>query len=350
MKKYLLCLCFIIIESYIANAQNVLTEDFIFDPIDSLENSGDWRKSGIDSKYNIKIVTPGLIYKDYIGSERGNSCQIANSGNGDIVYRNLSSDITSGAAFMSFLIKVDSLPATVTAGYCIGFNPNTGGTNLNTMLTIKRLSDSTFNFGVGKNTSLGVADYNKAVYRVHKTYLAVLKYSIINGISNDSAIVYIFENGVPKLEPIIPSAATIVGDDYTGQGSVFLSNNYAQSGFTGCNIKVDGIRVGNSWATSVLAMLSSTSFDEENSNFINQNYPNPFHQETQIKYQIPTRGNIRIDIFNDSGIHCLELLNEIKEGGQHELNWNAEKFSAGSYICRVQFNGTVLSHILVKIN
>ena len=96
-------LALIIVLAFCVNgfSQNVLTEDFNFMPVDSLENSGLWGRSGINTNYNIKVVSPGLEYLGYVGSGKGNSCLISNSGNGDIVYRNFTEPITSGSVYMS---------------------------------------------------------------------------------------------------------------------------------------------------------------------------------------------------------------------------------------------------------
>jgi hypothetical protein len=344
MKNLYLILFISLLNSVSATAQNVLTEDFMFGPIDSIDNSNDWLRSGVNFKYNIKVVSPGLDYPGYIGSGRGNTCQLSNAGEGDVAYKNLSSPITTGAAYMSFMLQVDSLPSTVTDGYCIAFNPNTGGTNLNTALHVKRLSNSTFNLGIRKSNDI---DYSNAIYQTGTTYLVVLKYSIINGSANDSSNLYVFVTGVPGTEPILPDASMTEGDDYTGQASVHLVNNYAQSGLEGSDIKIDGIRVGTSWETSVLAELTSVS-DQISKKLLNMNFPNPFRQKTTIKYQIPSRGLVGINICNGSG-HCIELLHEIQDEGEHELEWEDDKIPAGVYTCSIQFNGNIVINQLVRI-
>lgn len=341
MKNFYLTLFISSILCAACYSQNVLTEDFDFTPADSLENSGQWNRSGINTEYNIKIVSPGLEYPNYVGSGIGNSCLLANEGNGDIVFRNFSSSITTGSAYMSFLIRVDSLPDTFTQGYCISFNPNTGGTNLNTALHIKKLSASSFDFGVRKLSSV---KYTNLTYSINKTYLIVLKYSIIPGTSNDSSSLYIFANGVPNSEPNAPVASTIEGDDYTGQGSVYLNNNYAQNGLQGCHILIDGIRVGNSWTTSVLAMLSSVSSAGSKFQLQHEIYPNPLQDNTVIKYQIPEKGLVQIQIINSAGIIYADLLREIQESGSHELIWNRDNLPAGMYSCKIQFNHSEISN------
>ena len=342
MKKLILvfaCLCALHATAF---SQKVFTEDFLFGPIGNLDNNNDWFKSGIDFPYNIKVVAPGLTYKDYVGSARGNACQIANAGNGDVVIKNLDSAITAGAAYMSLMIQVDSLPSTVTEGYCIGFNPNTGGTNLNTSLYIKRLSDSTFNLGVQKAIEDTIS-YASNTFERGKTYLVVLKYSIVDGVGNDVSSLYVFSQGVPATEPATPAAATNKGDDYTGQGSVVLINNYAQTGLTGCNIKLDGIRVGTSWTTSVLDVLSSVSGQASRDLVAHSNTPNPFSQKTVIHYQIPTKGLVQIDVLDASGRLVAGLLHEKQETGAHTIHWDASSLPPGLYVYRIYFNGGVFS-------
>lgn len=341
----LICTVFMLSE---LKSQNVLTEDFIFAPTDSLENLGNWYRTGINTAYNIKVVAPGLVYTGYAGSGHGNTSYINNLGNGDSVFKYFSTPITSGTAYLSFMMRIDKLPSTVILGNCIGFNPNTGGTNHNTSLYIKRLSDTTFDLGVQKVSGFNTV-YTNMVFDLDKTYLVVLKYSIINGIDNDNSSLYVFENAVPAAEPSMAMAETIAGSDFTGQASIFLDNNYAQNGLNGIGIKIDGIRVGTTWATSVLSAGLSTTYENSENNILHQNYPNPFQQETNIKYRIPQKGFVSIKIYDASGVLCTDLLHDTMEAGEHEINWNAAKFPAGMYTCQIQYNGAVVSHKLLRI-
>lgn len=342
MKKLILAFACICALHATAFSQKVFAEDFLFGPTGNLENNNGWFKSGIDFPYNIKVAAPGLTYKDYVGSARGNACQIANAGNGDVVIKNLDSAITAGAAYLSLMIQVDSLPSTVTEGYCISFNPNTGGTNLNTSLYIKRLSDSTFNLGVQKEIENTIS-YASNTFERGKTYLVVLKYSIVDGAGNDTNSLYVFTQGVPATEPATPAAGTNDGGDYTGQASVVLNNNYAQTGLTGCNIKLDGIRVGTSWATSVLDVLSSVPGEQTRESVAHNNSPNPFAQKTVIHYQIPTKGLVQIDVLDASGRLVAGLLHEKQETGAHTIHWDASALPPGLYVYRIYFNGVVFS-------
>lgn len=329
-----------------AFSQNLITEDFIYDPADSLEETRNWNRSGINLPYNVTVVAPGLVYTDYVGSGRGNSCRMTNDGEGDILLRNFPTPVTSGTVYVSFMFRVDSLPSTVSQGYFICLNPNTGGTYLNTALYIKRLSATEFNVGVRKTSPV---NYSNKVFETGKTYLGVLKYAIHSGLNNDSSSVFVFESGVPTNEPSLALASSVDGDDFTGQATVVLTNNYAQGGMKGIDVQVDGIRAGTSWETSVLAVLSSVENNQSSETFYIRNAPNPFSQNTTIEYQIPNRGFVNIQMIDATGKPCALLLNEMKEAGKHTLDYHAAGLPAGIYTCKLLWNGLAASDQMIRI-
>lgn len=343
----ILILAVAILQSYSEiYSQNVFKDDFNYSPADSLEGTGGWYRSGVNSNYNIKVVSPGLTYAGYAGSGLGNTAYISNSGEGDVLFHNLNPAITAGAGYMSFMLRIDSLPGTMTQGYCICFNPNTGGTNLNTRMYIKRLTGTTFNFGIYKSYSV---TYNNTVYNSNTTYLVVLKYSIVAGNNNDSSKIYVFNSGVPASEPSVPLAFAMDSADYTGQGYVCLSNNYAQTGLRGCSIKIDGIRVGNSWSTSVLSSVRQISNEIPALFSLKQNYPNTFNPVTKISYELPESGPVTLKIYDALGNEVQTLVNENQIRGIYETEWNASGFASGVYFCRLESGGNSVSRNMMLI-
>ena len=53
-----------------------------------------------------------------------------------------------------------------------------------------------------------------------------------------------------------------------------------------------------------------------------QNYPNPFNPTTKIRYQLPKESKVVIKIYNILGSEVMELLNEQKEAGVYEVEFN----------------------------
>ncbi len=81
-----------------------------------------------------------------------------------------------------------------------------------------------------------------------------------------------------------------------------------------------------------------------------QNYPNPFNPATTIKYSIPVRGFVTLRVFNTIGEEVRTLVNEFKEAGVYEVNFEAGDLSSGIYYYKLNsgnFN-TIKKMILLK--
>jgi hypothetical protein len=67
-----------------------------------------------------------------------------------------------------------------------------------------------------------------------------------------------------------------------------------------------------------------------------QNYPNPFNAQTTISFVLPKAGNVRLDIYNILGEKVATLCEGAMTAGQHSIIWDAEKFSSGIYLARLE--------------
>lgn len=61
------------------------------------------------------------------------------------------------------------------------------------------------------------------------------------------------------------------------------------------------------------------------------NYPNPFHAETTIHYQLKEMQQVKIGIYNLKGQLVRALVDESKPGGRHEVFWDG-KDQAGNQV------------------
>jgi len=73
-----------------------------------------------------------------------------------------------------------------------------------------------------------------------------------------------------------------------------------------------------------------------------QNYPNPFSRKTTIKFCIPDRMKIRLEIYNTDNRKIKTLIDEIKEAGTYEIDFSASKLlssvsAKGGYTSGVYF-------------
>jgi len=67
-----------------------------------------------------------------------------------------------------------------------------------------------------------------------------------------------------------------------------------------------------------------------------QNYPNPFNPSTTIRYGITEKSNVKIILFNAIGEEVALLINEEKESGYHQVEFNAATLPSGVYFYQLQ--------------
>jgi parallel beta-helix repeat protein len=65
------------------------------------------------------------------------------------------------------------------------------------------------------------------------------------------------------------------------------------------------------------------------------NYPNPFNSTTIIRYAIPCRSRVRLEVFNLLGQRVEKLLDTRQQAGQHSVAWDASRFASGIYFYRL---------------
>lgn len=74
---------------------------------------------------------------------------------------------------------------------------------------------------------------------------------------------------------------------------------------------------------------------------LKQNFPNPFNPSTKINYAIPVDSRVILEIFNSIGEKVAVLHDGNQPAGQYQLEWRANKFPSGIYICRIKAFSTL---------
>lgn len=69
---------------------------------------------------------------------------------------------------------------------------------------------------------------------------------------------------------------------------------------------------------------------------LTQNFPNPFNPTTTIEYGLQTKSNVKITVLNSIGQEVALLVNESKEAGYHQVQFNAVNMPSGVYFYRIQ--------------
>ena len=69
--------------------------------------------------------------------------------------------------------------------------------------------------------------------------------------------------------------------------------------------------------------------------FLSRNYPNPFNPTTTIKFTIPIRAAVNLNVYDVLGREIQCLLNETLNPGEYVVQWNAANFPSGLYFYRL---------------
>jgi len=80
---------------------------------------------------------------------------------------------------------------------------------------------------------------------------------------------------------------------------------------------------------------------------LHRNFPNPFNPNTTIQYDIKEKGFVKVKVFDILGKEITELVNEVKEGGTHFVNFNAMALPSGVYIYSLRVNGFVQNQKMI---
>jgi len=80
------------------------------------------------------------------------------------------------------------------------------------------------------------------------------------------------------------------------------------------------------------------------------NWPNPFNQTTQIRYKLPSNGEVKLALYNIRGELVATLVNSPQKAGIYNLNLDGATLASGVYFPVISFNGQIRSSkiLLVK--
>ena len=78
-------------------------------------------------------------------------------------------------------------------------------------------------------------------------------------------------------------------------------------------------------------------------------YPNPFNPTTNIRYDLKRKDKVVLSIYNISGQLVETLVNEHKNSGSYEINWNATSQTSGMYFIELKTSNEVHHQKLMLI-
>jgi hypothetical protein len=80
-----------------------------------------------------------------------------------------------------------------------------------------------------------------------------------------------------------------------------------------------------------------------------QNYPNPFNPSTTIRYGVPEKSTVRLEVFNTLGQVVATLVRAEQEAGYHEVQLDASGLAGGLYLYRLQAGDFVQTRKLLLL-
>jgi len=69
---------------------------------------------------------------------------------------------------------------------------------------------------------------------------------------------------------------------------------------------------------------------------LNQNYPNPFNPSTIISFSVAQKTNVILTVYNLLGEKVATLVNEVKDAGNYQVNFDGANLTSGIYIYKLE--------------
>ena len=82
-----------------------------------------------------------------------------------------------------------------------------------------------------------------------------------------------------------------------------------------------------------------------------QNTPEPFYDVTNIKFEVKKKEEIRLDVYNSTGVKVVNLVSGILEPGQYSVNFKANHSMIEGiyYYVLSQDNSTEIKRMIYKL-
>jgi len=79
------------------------------------------------------------------------------------------------------------------------------------------------------------------------------------------------------------------------------------------------------------------------------NYPNPFNSSTIIRFSIPRREHVTLQMFDVLGKEIVTLINEGLDAGEHSVVFDANGLASGLYFTQLSAGGMALTQKAILI-
>ncbi|MCG3153496.1 MAG: hypothetical protein DKINENOH_00084 [bacterium] len=110
--------------------------------------------------------------------------------------------------------------------------------------------------------------------------------------------------------------------------------------------------LSNSAESASLKPLAARAGQVPASLVLEQNFPNPFNPETEIRYTLPAAGSVRLALYDLTGRQVMMLFEGEQQAGHHIIRWHGRDsdgrpVGSGVYFCRLETSVSVQTRKLV---
>jgi hypothetical protein len=153
------------------------------------------------------------------------------------------------------------------------------------------------------------------------------------------------------------------------QSPYFVTTTVNQANITETSYQMNSLDVGTTyyWRVSVTTDSSTsgwsqvwsfthpglTDLEEEQimpTTFsLHQNYPNPFNPSTTIRYGLPERSHVLLEVYNLAGQRVATLIDGEQQAGWNEVVFEDKTLASGLYFYRLQAGDFVETRKLILI-
>jgi len=103
------------------------------------------------------------------------------------------------------------------------------------------------------------------------------------------------------------------------------------------------------WVTGNTSVNEKDVINNDNE-IVSFNYPNPFHDKTNIYFENKISQNVEIKLYDLSGILVKKIMNEYRTAGQHKIVLDAGNLSSGIYFYRIKMESSIVSKKMICLH
>ncbi len=220
---------------------SLFVENFDYPAATALTTVG-WTAHSAGGTNPITASSPGLTLSGYPGSGVGNAASMTTSG--EDLNRTFPT-VSTGTVYAAFLVNLSEASTDPAGGYFLHLGPSPVGTTFRGRVFAKKDGSNNVAFGISKAlTTAADIQFTGFTFALNTTYVIVVKYTIVDGATNDTAAMYVGTT-FPGAEPAMTVTATDTTQTDVSIGTVSLRQGAVATSPTA---RVDGIRVATSWA------------------------------------------------------------------------------------------------------